>query len=221
MSGGADLLGAPIAPPRKRGRPKGSTNKRAKDLKGLLDARYGGSAAQHSAALCMVTPAELKAAGGSMAKAQVAKALDLVRHVRDAKDRLDGELRDLAREAVVEVLGDGFSPLALKTFIARIQHLGGDFGLAQAMKLLADERAALLPYTDQRQPLAVEKVGDGWRPDVVFMGAAPAAQLDGPSTDLAGEFRVIGREVSQLMSHAEGEAPDLLGLLDLGPAAGE
>lgn len=219
MSGGPDLLGAPAGEPRKRGRPKGSTNRRAKDLKGFIEARFGASAAQQSADLCMVTPRELKAAGGSIGRAQVAKAIDLVRHVREAKGRLDGELQQLVREAVedvalqlVELKGKELRQV-VATFVHQVQHLGGEFGLPQAMKLLADERAALLPYTDQRQPLAVEAVGDGFRPAVVVMGGMDAPAQLGSPTEIAGEFRVLGAQVAQSKSHEDSQALELPGLL--------
>lgn len=200
---------------RKRGRPKGSTNRRAKDLKGFIDGRYGASAAQQSAAVCMVTPAELKAAGGSMARAQVEKALDLVRHVREAKDRLDGELRDLVRQAVAELAKGS---IEVKAFIDRIEHLGGSFGLPQAMKMLADERAALLPYTDQRQPLAVDVTGKGMAPSVVLMGAAPMADLGAMGVEKAEVFEGIFTEVSPPKSHGEGQALEQLQFLGPEPA---
>ncbi|WP_332772950.1 hypothetical protein [Phenylobacterium sp.] len=216
-------MGQPAGEPRKRGRPKGSTNRRAKDLKGLIDARYGASAAQQSAQLCMVTPRELREAGGSMAKAQVNKALDLVRHVRDAKDRLDGELRDLVRDALEELIErrpglDAKAERALvSAFVGRVTQLGGEFGLGQALKLMTDERSALLPYTDQRQPLAVEVAGER-PPAVVFMGAAPMAQAHSPDAEIVGDFRVLEPEVSQSKSHDGPQTLTLPGLEGLGPA---
>lgn len=219
MAGGGGLFGGGVEAPRKRGRPKGSTNRRSKDLKGLFDARYGGSAAQQSAALCMVTPAELKAAGGSMARAQVNKALDLVKHVRDAKDRLDGELRALVREAVEDLVAAhaaGLDAQALRAFVSgfvhRIQHLGGDFGLAQAMKLITEARADLLPYTDQRQPQAVELTVPGMAPSVVVMGAEVVALAPGLDVENVGEFEGFAVEVSRPKSHDASQAVEILAL---------
>jgi hypothetical protein len=169
MSGGRDLLGQPEPERRKPGRPKGSTGKKAKDLKGYIEARFGGSAAQQMAAACMVTPAEVRRAGSVLA-ARVAKAQEL----KDA--------------------------------------LGGTTTLKEAWDLLSKELAALAPYTDQRQPLAIEQVGDGFRPAVVFMGAAPVGGQGAP-TDIAGEFRVIAPEVSSPKSHEGDQALDLPGLL--------
>jgi hypothetical protein len=176
MTAGAGLFGA-VVEPRRRGRPKGAVNKRSRDLKGLIDARYGGSAAQQSAALCMVTPAELRRAKGSMVQAQVNKAVDLVKAVREGLVEL-GEKADA-------------------------------FGLADALALIARERAALLPYTDQRQPLAVELGGPGMAPSVVVMGAAPGG---GASIDNAQVLEGTFSEVSPPKSHGEGQGPDLLGL---------
>jgi hypothetical protein len=173
MSGGSDLLGAPPAEPRKRGRPKGSTNKRSADLKGYVSAKFGGSAAQQMAALCMVTPAEVRKHGGVL-EARVAKA------------------RELAQAL--------------------------DIKLAEAFQIISRELQALAPYTDQRQPLAVEQVGDGFRPAVVVMGAAPGQAA---ALDLTGEFRVVGEQVSQPKSHEQGQVPDLLELLPPEPSAGE
>lgn len=194
MSGGLDL-GAAADPPRKRGRPKGSTNRRAKDLKGFIEARFGGSAAQQSAALCMVTPAELKAAGGSMAKAQVGKAVQLVEHVRQAQEGFDDRLRQVVREelrTLADDLVDGARVREVVSgFLSRIREGSARFGLKEAMDLIAKERAALLPYTDQRQPLAVEAVGDGFRPAVVF-----------EKTEV---FQVLDAQVSQSRSHDMGQ----------------
>lgn len=217
MVSGPDLLGATIEP-RRRGRPKGSTNKRAKDLKGFIDSRYGASAAQQSAAVCMVTPAELKRAGGSMAKAQVAKAMDLVNHVREAQAEADTSLRRIVREELADLaatLGDYETAAQLRAavnkFIDRVKEGSAGFGLVAAMKMLADERAALLPYTDQRQPLAVDVTGVGGQPSVVIMGAAPAmASLGAEKTEV---FDGVFTEVSQLKSHADGEGLEIPGLL--------
>jgi hypothetical protein len=216
MSGGFDLAG-PAAPPRPRGRPKGSTNKRAADLKGYIAAKFGGSAAQQAAALCMVTPAELKRAGGSMAKAQVNKALDLVHHVRQAQVGLDDHVRAIVREELEAVLGlyDNATATAKRElvngFIRRVKDSGSGFTLKEALDLIGKERAALLPYTDQRQPLAVEAIGDGFRPSVVVMGA---------SVENVGLSPVIEGQVSHVRSHDDGQALERLELFDLGASDG-
>lgn len=195
MSGGHDLAG-PTPPPRKRGRPKGSTNKRPAELKGYITTRYGGSAAQQSAALCMVTPGELKRAGGSMAKAQVSKAVELVEHVRQAQDGFDERLRELVRLELGDLAaglaaGDRVREL-VNGFLHRIREGSSRFGLREAMDLIAKERAALLPYTDQRQPMAVEAIGDGFRPAVVVV----------EKTEV---FPFIEGQVSQVRSHDMGQ----------------
>lgn len=218
MDGGVDLLGGPAIEPRKRGRPKGSGNRRARDLKGFIDAKYGGSAAQQSAALCLVTPAELKTAGGSMAKAQVNKALDLVGHVRKAQEGRDGWLRQVVRDALEELAGDlpaeGAELRALVGgFIKRVKEGTSGFGLREALELITRERGQLLPYTDMRQPLAVELAGKGLAPSVVVMGAGPVAPLGLASVEKAEVFEGVFSEVSPLKSHADGQGLDLPGLL--------
>lgn len=165
MSGGRDLAG-PIEPKRGRGRPKGSTNRRAKDLKGYVEQRFGGSAAQQMAAVCMVTPKEVREAGGVF-EARLVKAAELA--------------------------------VQLKCSVK------------EAWDLISKELAALAPYTDQRQPLAIELPGER-PPAVVFMGQAPVALAQGSPTDIAGDFRIIEPEVSRMKSHDEGQATELLGL---------
>jgi hypothetical protein len=225
MTGGADLLGAPIEAPRKRGRPKGSGNRRAKDLKGIIDARYGGSAAQQSAQMCMVTPAELKAAGGSMAKAQVNKALDLVKHVREAQDRRDEALRALVREelhAMAEVLDDedrdGMKLRAqVSLFIKRVREASSSFGLREALDLITKERANLLPYTDMRQPLAVDVTSKGHAPSVVIMGSGGEGGMATMPTENVGVFDGAFEVVSRPVSHDAPQTLALPGLEGLAP----
>lgn len=204
------------------GRPPGSHGKRSADLKGYIAARFGGSAAQQSAQLCMVTPAELKAAGGSMARAQVAKALDLVNHVREAQDGLNDRLRELVRAEVEFLLLDareGATAREIRAGLAqairRAMDGAGGFGLREALKILADERAALLPYTDQRQPLAVDVTGKGMAPSVVIMGSGqgdglPAIPVENTEV-FEGAFEVVSRAKSHDDTQAL-EAPDLFGL---------
>lgn len=218
MAGG-DLLGGEAAAPRKRGRPKGSVGKRTKDFKGFIEARYGGGAAQQSAAMCMITPAELRAAGNSMAKANVTKALDLVHHVRQAQDGLDAQLRQVVREALQELAAEMDEAQGrelrrlVNAAIGRIKEGGPTFGLRDALKLITDERAALMPYTDQKQPLAVEQVGDTWRPSVVVMGVPPSAPpMVAADADFVEVFEAASDEVSRPKSHDDGQAPELPGL---------
>jgi hypothetical protein len=163
MSGGRDLLGQPAAEPRKRGRPKGSGNKRAKDLKGYVEARFGGSAAQQMAAACMVTPAEVRKAG-SVLKARIAKADEL-------------------RQAI-------------------------GCTLKEAFEILSRELAALAPYTDQRQPLAVEAVGDAFRPAVIVV-------------EKTGVLPVIEGEVSRPKSHDDPQGLEFAEVSPLPPSHGE
>lgn len=222
MTGGSDLLGAPVEAPRKRGRPKGATNRRAKDLKGIIDAKYGGSAAQQAAQLCMVTPAELKAAGGSMAKAQVNKALDLVQHVREAQDQRDQALRALVREeleTVADCLGEGGAALrqAVAGFIKRVRE-GSTFGLGQALDMITKERANLLPYTDMRQPLAVDVTSKGHAPSVLIMGGPGEGSLGSAPLENVGVFEGAFSLVSQPVSHEDAQTLALPGVEPLQPA---
>lgn len=214
MTGGLSLTIAP-AEPRKRGRPKGSTNRRAADLKGYIAAKFGGSAAQQSAQLCMVTPAELKRAGGSMARATVAKAQDLVNHVRQAQDGLDDRLRELVRAEVEFLLLDvreGATAKEIRAGLAqaikRAVDGSGGFGLREALKLLADERAALLPYTDQKQPLAIDMQGKGMAPSVVVMGVGGGGDVPAMPVESIEVFDTPFEVVSQTKSHDDTQASD-------------
>ena len=79
MSGGnlPLALPAPEAKP-KRGRPKGSRNKRSLDLGRYIEAHYGGlTPGQQSAAICLPTAKEVKAAGGDVRLATAVKAREL------------------------------------------------------------------------------------------------------------------------------------------------
>lgn len=199
--GGAPKLGSKGG---RLGRPPGATARRSKDLKGYVDARFGGSAAQQSAQLALVTPAELKAAGGSMAKAQVAKALDLVEHVRRAQEGRDAWLREVVREELRGLAGELGADLvkAMERAVKRISEAASGFGLKEALKLISDERAALLPYTDQRQPLAIDVAAKLDQSSVILLGAAPAELAGGPAVEKAEVFEGVFAEVAQSKSHA-------------------
>jgi hypothetical protein len=212
MSGG--LLPAPE--PRRRGRPKGSTNRRSRELADYVSARFGGSAAQQAAQLALVTPAELKAAGGSMAKALVNKALDLVQHVRDAQEGRDEWLRRVVRQELEEVaasIGGEAAELrkVVNGFLARVREAGGGFSLADALELIAKERAALMPYTDKRQPLAIEAKGEGFSPSVVVQIEASAAAVmpaEAIEADFVEVFQPAAGLVARSKSHGEGQGVD-------------
>ncbi len=198
------MSGGSVAPA-KRGRPKGSTNRRAKDLQGFIAAKYGASAAQQSAALCMVTPAELKAAGGSMAKARVNKALELVQHVRKAQEGRDDWLRQIVREELRGLAGELPDDVAraIERSIKRIGEAAAGFGLKDALKMIGDELADLLPYTDQRQPLAMEVKGEGVAPSVVVQieGYAQAMPSEATDAEFIEVFSVGAGQVAQSKSH--------------------
>ena len=73
-------LTLPIGPTerRGRGRPKGSGNRRSIDLARYIEAQFGGmTPGQQSAALCLVSARELKAAKGDLVLAMVIKAREL------------------------------------------------------------------------------------------------------------------------------------------------
>lgn len=206
---GLELNGAPDA--KRRGRPKGAKGKRTLAIEAFASAVYGGSAATQGAAGCMVTRAELIAAKGNMAQAQVNKALDLVRRARDAQAQLAGDLKTLVVEAVAELAqdspGQGGKDLAklVERFMGRIKTAGGDLTIGQALKLLADQRDALMPYTDRKQPVAVDLVTNG--PSVIVMGMdAPLASLpmmDDPDLDFIDVLPNPQGQVSQLKSRDE------------------
>lgn len=168
MTGGSE--------PRRRGRPPGSKNKRAKDLAAFIGQAYGGSAALQAAKLCLVTPAELKAAGGSMAAAQVLKAAELVERVRQ---------------------------------VAADRRWTVKFGMVDALAMLAKERAALMPYTDQRQPIALDVTARRDEPSVILVGAEPAKISSG--VENIGVFEGVFTEVSQSGSHETQQAFEFSG----------
>lgn len=72
------LPGLPAAPRRGPGRPKGATNKRSGDLQRYVEAVYSGmTPGQQSAAIGLVTAAELKACNGDLLAAMALKAKTL------------------------------------------------------------------------------------------------------------------------------------------------
>lgn len=146
------------------GRPKGSTNRRAKELAGYVAARFGGSAAQQMAALCMVTPAEVARAGGVL-QARVAKA------------------RELAEALKIPV--------------------------AEAFKMLSAELAALAPYTDKRQPQAIEAKGSGWAPSVVVQVDGQVGGFMPTDAEFVEVFDAPAALVSPSKSHGDQQGLDL------------
>jgi hypothetical protein len=72
------LPGLAPAPKRGPGRPKGSANKRSGDLQRYIESTYGGlTPGQQSAAVGLVTAAELRADGGDLLVAMARKAARL------------------------------------------------------------------------------------------------------------------------------------------------
>lgn len=198
------------AQPARRGRPPGSRNKRAKDLAAFVDVTCGGTAALQLAKGCMVTSAEVKAAGGSLQRAELAKAAAMVEAFDAQAERLDQDLRSIVRDALADLLeraehttkGEAILRMVMGT-VDRMQLAGGRLTLLGAMERMAEDRRALLPYTDQKQAQKLE-VKDGRAPPVmVFMGGSPGeqkpVQIQGPVLD-------VPFEVLQPKSHDDQEA---------------
>lgn len=191
--------------PRKRGRPKGSTGKRAGDLKAYVEAVTGSTAAMQSARLCLVTAKELKAAGGDHSKAVMAKAAGHVAAYEAQANRLDDGIRGLIRRELLLLLDDidGAKEKAVLGMVAKAVealkvHAGG-LTLRQAVEMMADERRALMPFTDQKQPQIVHAKGEGFAPSVVVIGGGlgPAPQSEGNQGVIDASFF----EVTGLVSH--------------------
>lgn len=227
MAGGS-LPGIVAPPKRGKGRPKGALNKRAKDFQGFIAAKYGGSAAQQMAAVCMVTPAEVKAAG-SVFGARVRKAEQLVAMVREADQGRDGQLRQVLREELESLAAEMAEADAkalrrlVNGFLGRVREAASGFTVRDALKLMDDQQAALLPYTDKRQPLAIEAEGDGFRPHVVVLGGTgqavgeAMAALPESDTEIIGEFVDVTPQVSRPKSHDEQQSLALQGFELPGP----
>lgn len=184
MTGGRDLLGGVPAAPRKRGRPPGSTNKRAADLKGYVQAVTGSTAAMQSAQLCLVTVKELKAAGGDHAKAVMAKAAQHVAAYEAEAEKIDQGLRGLIRQELlllIEETAEAKPAAALQLVRQAVERLkvhAGRLTLRAAVEAIGEERRALMPYTDQRQPQVVHAKGEGFAPAVILMGTVTAPQVE-------------------------------------------
>lgn len=198
MTAGRDLVGGVPSAPRKRGRPPGSKNKRAADLKGWVEAKTGSSAAMQSAQLCLVTVAELKAAGGDHAQAVMAKAAGQVRAYQAEADGLDGDLRVRIGAIMADLVARAETAKAeavlrmVSSAVERITAHAGRFSLADAVEAMAKERQALMPYTDQRQPQLVAMKGEGFAPVMVMVGGSPdqpekSQQIQGPLVDVPFE----------------------------------
>lgn len=171
-----DLLGGGSPPaPRKRGRPKGSTNKRSGDFKAYIEALYGGTAAQQSAAFCMVTPRELRAARGNMAQARVNKALDLVARIKEA---------------------DKTAQLGL---VEAMRMIAGEL---DSLKPYTDQRQAHLPALDEAgKPILPLIIGLPMAP--MYLDPAEGA-IAGEYEQLQRLNDLRPVEVSRLKSHDDG-----------------
>lgn len=197
MTDGLALVGAGPAP-KPRGRPKGAKNKRTADLVGYLDARCGGSAALQLAQGCMVTTAEVKAEGGSLQRAELAKARRMVEAFEAERERMDASYRAVAWEVLEGVFAQAAGlanaeevrKLVAKA-IPKIMGPGGSLTLRDALDRMGEDRRALLPYTDQKQAQRVELKDDRVPPVMVLVGGSPhlekTQQIQGPVLDVPFE----------------------------------
>jgi hypothetical protein len=181
-------------------------------VRGFIDATYGGSVALQLAKLALVTPAELKAAGGNMGKATVAKALELVQHVRAAQEARDEGLRRIVREELAALqagleIGDKAADL-VRGFLGRVKEASSGFGIRDALGMIAEARKDLLPYTDQKQPLAIDHTLNQDKPSVILLGAAPTVDLGAAGIEKTEVFEGVCEVVSQPKSHDDTQAAD-------------
>lgn len=185
------------APQRRRGRPPGSKNRRATDLASFMDVTAGGSTALLIAKRSVPTLADVRAAGGDVFEADVALAARAVAAFEAERERRTGRLRDLVREELEACFAQAaqlenakeVAKLVSKA-VARIEDAsGGGFTLRAALDAQAENRRALLPYTDQRQAQKVELKADGFAPVMILdTGGAPPVQnveqFQGPLIDV-------------------------------------
>lgn len=168
---------------RRRGRPPGARNRRSLDLARYVEAQFGGmTPGQQAAALCLVTPKDL----------------------RNAKARAR-ELQGLAR------LGAHMpaDPMMLAMTVKAVE-LSMAIGCTtmEAWRLLQVERAELMPYVHQRQAQADTK--SAAQPATVFMvpegdaSRAPALDLgDDDAIEFVDDFGGAPGQVSQPKSHGD------------------
>ncbi len=206
MTGGFDLVGGPPAPKR-RGRPPGSRNKRARDLAAFVDVTCGGTAALQLAKGCMVTVAEVKAAGGSLQRAELAKARAMVEAFDREAAPLDQDLRSIVRQELAALMQsvEGAKASAVAGLVAaavdRMQS-GRRLDLRAALDRMAEDRRALLPYTDQKQAQKVEVKDTRAPPVMVLVGGS----VEGPKVQQIQGPVIEGLvQVSPSKSHGEEE----------------
>lgn len=202
MTAGRDLVGDVPSAPRGRGRPKGSRNKRGADLRSYLDATCGGTAALQLARECMVTVAEVKRAGTAEA-AVLAKARRTVEAFDRERERLGQGLRDLVRAevaAAIEAERMGADLAKRLDAMADRLEVGHSMTLKQALDRIDENRRALLPYTDQKQPMIVA-APPGQAPVMVLVGGSPEAMaseqnqqvIDGQFVDVTPRSHTPGQ----------------------------
>jgi len=157
---GASPSAGAVAEPRKRGRPKGSTNKRSADLVSYIEAQYAGlTPGQVSAAIGLVTPRELRAAKGKVIDALVTKAKQLGRDLgigaAEAWELMRRERSELMpyvhqrRPQAVDIKGGAILPMVVIGGAEPAgQLLEGDFREVEPEQAL-----------NQMQPLPVSSAG--------------------------------------------------------------
>jgi hypothetical protein len=210
MTDGFALAGGGPAP-RRRGRPPGAKNKRAADLAGYLDVRCGGTAALQLAQGCMVTSAEVKAAG-SLQAAELVKARRMVEAFDREAAQLDQDVRAIVRQelaalvAQADVTTKASAVLAMVAGCVDRMQDSRRMGLLQALDRMGEDRRALLPYTDQRQAQRVEVKDSRAPPVMVFQGGSTIVAI--PQGNQSAVIEGVAL-VSPSQSHDDVEAePD-------------
>ncbi|MBO9502032.1 hypothetical protein [Brevundimonas sp. A19_0] len=210
MTGGLALTGGADAPKR-RGRPKGSRNRRAADLAAYVEVKTGGTAALHLAKSCLPTVADVRRAGSPI-EAEMALARRRVEAAQAEAERLDGGLRQLVRDQLADLV-EGLERGTVDNLGKRLEALldgwavhAGKMTLAQAFAAVKAEQVALLPYTDQKQPQKVEVKDDRPLPVLMLVGGSggPAAAAPESVENQGASFALI-EQVAQDRSHDGGE----------------
>lgn len=185
-------LTLPNTPPkRRRGRPPGARNKRSVDLARYVAAMFGGmTPGQQAAELALVTPKDLRTAK--------AEAIAL----NAEAERLLGQ----AKAADAELSWYGFIdptlPPLMLAMTVKASKLARALGCSRrdAWMLLEKERADLMPFVHQKQPMA-EVVKPGQLPTMFVVSerdieqATLGAPVDQDELDLLEDFRTPGGEV--------------------------
>lgn len=102
--------------------------------------------------------------------------------------------------------------------VEKARELGAALGIktAEAWKLISAELQALAPYTDKRQPQAIEAKGVGMSPSVVVQVEGLA--LMPADAEFVEVFQPAPEQVAQSKSHEEAQPAEFADLLALPPA---